>query len=602
MANHPEVEEARIGLSESVYHAQIIVEAFSKALQKKQCTSRVPIAVYTEAELFESRLQSMLAAVGEDLTGDPELEPEVTFEYVAPVATSSSQAVLARTQESRRLDNDIINVKRDWIDDCFNCGIQPIDMDWGSMFDSILERIKGFLTNIEGMFKIDFPNYCQFSYLLSYICIPVLVAILAMILAAIIKLLATLKIGDFGLSAFIMGIVMEIISMIMRFVLALISSALSPVSCLLDSLTDIANKIPTRTSLKKRLPDAEYELLYGEPKSADNTPDALANTTANFNAEVSDINKVIKASIGGIAKSVQEATDIVNDTIDDMFGLISFVECEPSRSGATIFEKIDKVMELIQISNLIMTMIDFKSKNRRLDKKCKVASDFGEASAQDRATILEELSREEHTEFTSDDIASIIEDTFGVDAQIVTSDNNDIALVIKKDPTFKPRLNLYSCNLPELIKDYHLDSIIERAAAIDTDLIGEGQEPRTTNRERISVQDVDRTDNSIQVLPLDIPTGDGETITSIIADVIASKKRASTPVAGPLPGADITLAEANAKRRGLKESNSSVGNEDYSLGTIPGNTMPSAIFNKPVELQCGSISNIERQFSMLEEN
>ena len=80
----PTAQEPNLGLSDSMYHAQIIVDAFSKALQEKQCMSRIPIAVYTESELYEERLIDTLKYFGEDENTNPLLIPNQTFTYSVP--------------------------------------------------------------------------------------------------------------------------------------------------------------------------------------------------------------------------------------------------------------------------------------------------------------------------------------------------------------------------------------------------------------------------------------------------------------------------------------------------------------------------------------
>lgn len=65
-------------------------------------------------------------------------------------------------------------------------------------------------------------------------------------------------------------------------------------------------------------------------------------------------------SLTGIKATVEDAAGGIEETFNQMVGLSQFLECEPKRSGTDIFAKITAVMELIQIANLIRSLIKKK--------------------------------------------------------------------------------------------------------------------------------------------------------------------------------------------------------------------------------------------------
>ena len=346
-----EIRENKLGISEKVYHAQSIVEAFSKAMDDVDCLNKVPISVYAQIDENEARLQEVLEMLGEPITED--IAPDYVFEYVDPNKPAANK--------NRPLDDLEDSVKSRLLNSCFPCESSPPTFNLGSLFGNIIENIEFFIDTIKRLFDNITPNLCHFSYMLSFLCVPDLVRILAIILARILQLTSAIFIGSFALSAFIFGIIGAVFGAIMRFLVSVISFALAPVFCILQSLSEVIESLPVNSSLEKRLRQDQYNLLFGtdKPKNpsknvAEEYQESLRGVQNNTFVNVAD-------SLTGIKATVEDAAGGIEETFNQMVGLSQFLECEPKRSGTDIFAKITAVMELIQIANLIRSLIKKKS-------------------------------------------------------------------------------------------------------------------------------------------------------------------------------------------------------------------------------------------------
>ncbi|RLA65996.1 MAG: hypothetical protein DRQ78_04815 [Epsilonproteobacteria bacterium] len=610
MAQTLTASEPRVGISESMYHAQVIVKAFSEALQKTQCMSRIPIAIYTETILFEDRIIHTLDYFDINHNTDPDI-PEFTstFTYTNPITEKDKST--KQEPEARNSSDEIKEYKRSWAEECFDCGWDDFpDFDLDRLFDSILRRIEGFIAQIKRLFDLRIPNYCPLTSLLSYTCIPDLVAILALLLAAILKLIGPLVISLFSLTAFILGIIEMIISALLQFALSMIRYALTPIYCLLDTLADIANRIPTDEVLQKRLSDNEYELLYGSRKDGEarDIPSAISGVRSIVESMDATAGAVVKDTLESVGDVVSAAAESVDDTIEDLMALLGFLECEPERSGFSIMDKIEAIIELMQVINIIMALIDRKSQNDAFDKLCKpedkdeysIPSGTKSPGSNGDNGKDDDKDKDRPKPLTPEEIAEVIQEALGVDTTIVENEDGlQIGIIIKRDVEYQTRLDFYTCDIPEIIKEYTMESIIDRATAIPDDvLFGRGPgRPSSLNIETIKVSEItDVIDEStgIQFLPFDPLVRQDTSLDDIIKDVISTKVRNSPP--------RRESRQEVENNEGLKTADTVPGINDYSLGIEVTNSIPPSTFGKTIELKCGSIENIQEQFMALEDN
>lgn len=656
--DYPKGNDPRAGLNESLYHAQVIVDTFSRAMEDSQCMSRLPISIYTEAEQYEFRIQETLRRIVPDPENDPDLEPYVEYEYIIP----NEQDDTGRAREAR-VANDRVprSSVRDWQQQCIDCGIDIPEFDFDKLLGDMLKRATKFINDILALFDFKLPNLCQVAYMMSFICIPDLIAILAMILAAIIKLLASLVIGGLALAGFILGVLMGIIGALLEYVIAIIAAVLKPVSCLIDSISEVINKIPTQSNLGEELSEEEYTLLFQEEPEEDSGPSAIDDIAAATKSYRLETNSFVKDSFKDVRGALVTADGFVQATIDDLFGMVAYLDCEPDRSGSGIAEKVGAVLQMTQVANLVMAIIDKKSLQFSLDKLCNPV-ERNDPSKGD-TPLSADLRQQNTAGFTNQDIAEVIEQALGVTSTIVEDETGEeVALLLKKNEDHQPRIGLYQCSLDPVIKDYTLAAIVQRSDTIveqnlmpDVDYPGFFRPDINTNNDReriartgngvpsvtrinrISIKDlpIDSLDSTeVQLMQIDQQVDLEDTVGSIVRDIISTKvhaaqearlrsemEREEAILNKDIPQDTLDQASTQAiarnkamKLRGLKDPDTIPTEVDYSIspsadndlaqanaGLLTGGIIPATSLKVSTQLQCGSIENIEEQFSLLTE-
>ena len=275
---------------------------------------------------------------------------------------------------------------------------------------------------------------CQVAHMMSFICIPNLIAILASILSAIIKLLSSLSINDLSLNGFITSLLMKIVGSLLEYALSMVAAVMSPVACLLDSVATVVNKIPTKHNVQNQLSEEQYKTLTAgqeKGKSSNDLGEAVEEVSKAAQGYSNAATEALTEGFGLITDSLKLSNDAIQGTIDDLFGLIGYMDCEPNRSGNTIGEKISAALELVQVANLVMAIIDKKSISETIEDLCKEKE---EALLGPESELKEEIKKEDATGFTNSELAEIIANALGVDnAEIAVDETGKgIALIIKE--------------------------------------------------------------------------------------------------------------------------------------------------------------------------
>ena len=462
---YPKASDPKMGLSESLYYAQVIVKAYSDAMDESNCMSKLTTVAYIEAEQFEFRIKETLRPLVVRPDQHPELEPEMEYTYVVPDGVDNRHVPdpVAVSNESVSPDQ-----KRDWMEECFSCDIEIPEFNFDGLFGSLLEDAEAFLDDIKGLLSLNIPNMCQVAHLMSFTCIPNLIAILASILSAIIKLLNSLEIGDVSLNGFIMAVIQGIISSLLEYVLAMIAAVLSPVTCLVDSISEILDKVPSKGNAEEGLTDEQYSTLTAGTEK-DNTSNSLKEAVANVGDQAEGYaGKATDGLLEGftvVQDALKFSDDAIQGTIDDIFGLIGFQDCEPNRSGTSIGEKISAAVELVQVANLVMAMIDKKAASAATERLC---NEKEKPLLSEDSELKKSIEEDDSAGFTNNEIAEVIADALGADQATIEVDEKGkgVALILKDVTKYRPKLSLYGCQVTGLTKRYTAPAIIEHADAI----------------------------------------------------------------------------------------------------------------------------------------
>lgn len=603
----PTAQEPGKGIDEQIYYAQIIINAFSDGLAQSRCLSQVPIAVYTQADEYENRLFDTLEALGEQ--PEPGLERDYTYEVKT---ASRGKPNKQNKQEVQSPENPVFSItesiRKKADDECLNCDAEPPGIDLSNLLDGLLDDILDFLKNIMNMFKGMVPNMCNLAYLLSYICIPDLIKILAMILAYIIKILAALVLGAFALSAFIMGVLAAAIVALLKFVLALFGYVMAPITCLLESLGMLADAVPTKGNLKEQLNEEQYALIEkgfsgkneSKKSSASSYDDLPGEWASSFKQKTETGNEAIKEGFGKAENRIREASDGVEGSMEDLLGLIGFCDCEPKRSGASIFDKIASLVELTMLANLIRAVIDKKSTNLALDRLCRVQDDEENPYRRGESYNPDPFDKET--------IAKVVGDAIGAQTDILESEDGDIAVVFTPPKNTTPsssRLSFYSCSLDDFARESALDKVIERGIKVaEENLKGRGNSPRSISINRpVKRVKIDQVGPDQQIMYFDAPA-EKIGIQEIIDEIFRFQ---STPINQSQKGFKLKSDVLPAEYRNNDSANpvDQDNDPDVADNSTPSRFARSSLekgvvgismgsLKKPVRLRCAPVEDISK--------
>jgi hypothetical protein len=601
MASSTEVVAPRLGNAEKIMYAQQIIDAFSKSIDAGGCLNKIPIAIHSQAQAHEQALQDILTSIGQKPT-ETHLQPDQTFNFIRPKSFTVQNSptfpqppfVQQGVTDSNIDPSFLSSMKLRLNNECIPCGITLPNFQLNGVFSGILAQIGKFITDVEGFFKNLKPSYCHFAYFLSFLCIPDLVKMLAVILGRIIQLTSSVNLINFSVSIFIQGILGSILDSIMSIVMSIINFAQAPITCLLNSIQNIIDKIPTQASLARDLTDAQYRLLTGKEKPAAVNNAATDPYLQAINDQYKSISGLLRNEFMQAETIIKNASDGIEAILEDLIGLKNFTQCENERNG-DIFTKLEDIAELIQMANLISSLLKKKVKNATADALCRYTDQPSVSTSTNPLSI--------------DEIAQVIQDVNGGTVVILQSDANQPLGIIVNPVGPKPsdnNLSIYACNMATFIRDNTLDSIITQAVIAADSLIGKAPGIPLINIggpiSRININKVQMKPGDIQIL---FNTND-TTPTDIISEInkiygynpLQDKSELNYfSVVNPKTdlGAKLTVADVNASITNLAKTGT-IGQKQL---IIPINVVSGSIISKPLQIKCGSIENIKSNLGLI---
>lgn len=619
MANFiPTASEQNFGISEVLYHAQRIVDAYGRALADNNCMTQVPIRVHDEAQTGINEMEDILSAIGGGSTSSDDRTPEVK--------KAASNVIAGRPAPHVPLNRATVAIRKALGEECFDCGWDKFpEFTLGSIWEMTMAKWDAFISKCEnlisGLGSLT-PGICHLAYLLSFVCIPDLTKIIAVLTALLIKILTAFKLTGISLSMFVMAIIGAIIGALFEYLSTVMTWALAPIGCFMDTITEIMSAIPTRDNVNRIIPSpsyAEEKIGYQEPAVARGAAYEAADSVERARArsarktmdewykgvrETGDLSEGLHSTFGMMRDWTGKGVQSIRDTWDDLLGLATYSSCEGTRSGLEIEVSLGSVVELVEVINLITAIIRLKSGRQAIAQLCnnpdvRISSDL--------RTMLDRQG----TAFTIDDIATVIESAYGGTAYVLDNSKADDDLAILFTPgdnSPSNRLSLFSCSLNEFISDMNMDRVVEESVVIAEDvLIGSGKNP-FANRERISADDLPENTRS-QTLFFDQADGFSNEVMRIIEEVVAFN-RPEQDEDTELYSLTIPDQVENTESAGRQ----AVGHRETQGERSPDpmisrnrnraqiSAMPSGVVNRSVHLKCGTISDLQKSLSFLDEN
>ena len=478
----PVAGEQTNGIEQTTYYAQMIVKAFSDALDKNNCLTKIPVAIGLEISTTIEDLKDIKEIIGgiggvDDQLATP--DPDRQIKVISPNDDTDYTGVSAVQEQYGVSKKKVLADLKQFAEDCFDC---DLDMDIMGAFKNLINGIRQQIDFLKNKLKglkdlLDFDLTSNFDGLMDIgnifanMCIKDLNMISAMLLQALLDFNADINIGGIGEFSFSLGVMQQMMSVIFNGIRDILNYAMKPVNCAITALETIAEAIPSERAIARRLGQQKTNQLYN-----------LTGVDLNASPE-NKYSKGLQQIIGKIQKNQQDISQAVyeqkkkteemvlrtNDAIgkamsqidkkyQDVLGISKYVTCEQMRTGSTrgavegglptITADIKLMAGLV---NLIRSIIKKKVKKSLLEQG------YNQNIAQFKPVQNKGL------EISQVDVAEAIAEAFDASAKVTnTAEGNIAVLFVKKTPdTIDKKLNLKICNTEIVMKNNHIQDIIK---------------------------------------------------------------------------------------------------------------------------------------------
>ena len=193
--------------------------------------------------------------------------------------------------------------------------------------------------------------------------------------------------------------------------------------------------------------------------------------------------KLVDGALKLVNNVVKEAQSDLNKQIAGMFGLLDHFQCESARSGTNYIELLDFINQVINVINLLSSILAIVAK-KQVQKLCATrASTFDDNIEEDINNNLNSWK------FEGDGLIGdgLIQEFMGK-AQKNLKDDDIVPLILNEDVgTILPKLSLDTCNFHEFLEAHTPDNIIKRAIEVVREENGiESDITRKTNNSDIT--------------------------------------------------------------------------------------------------------------------
>ncbi len=477
----PVAGEQTNGIEQTTYYAQMIVKAFSDALDKNNCLTKIPVAIGLEISTTIEDLKDIKEIIGGIGGVDNQLatpDPDRQINVISPNDDTDYTGVSAVQEQYGVSKKKVLADLKQFAEDCFDC---DLDMDIMGAFKNLINGIRQQIDFLKNKLKglkdlLDFDLTSNFDGLMDIgnifanMCIKDLNMISAMLLQALLDFNADINIGGIGEFSFSLGVMQQMMSVIFNGIRDILNYAMKPVNCAITALETIAEAIPSERAIARRLGQQKTNQLYH-----------LTGVDLNASPE-NKYSQGLQQIIGKIQKNQQDISQAVyeqqkkteemvlrtNDAIgkamsqidkkyQDVLGISKYVTCEQMRTGSTrgavegglptITADIKLMAGLV---NLIRSIIKKKVKKSLLEQG------YNQNIAQFKPVQNKGL------EISQVDVAEAIAEAFDASAKVTnTAEGNIAVLFVKKTPdTIDKKLNLKICNTEIVMKNNHIQDII----------------------------------------------------------------------------------------------------------------------------------------------
>lgn len=245
-----EFKEESSQSDEYLRYAQLIINAFTKALDQNECSVKALVGIHEEIrdqkQVVEDLWEMTKTNNYRRNNNNRQRVPVFKDDYISDFIYDSNDD----------LSDDITeNIKNRLKEKCIDC-----DYDWPKLsfeqnfrfsFDKLKASLNTYLTAFD---KIRNPNFCQAAGLFDFSCLQDIIKLIALFLSVYSAIIAFRKISGISLQAFIRGVITGLLGQLVGGIRLQFDLSQTGLSCLINAIEQIASNLPDGQNLSGAIP------------------------------------------------------------------------------------------------------------------------------------------------------------------------------------------------------------------------------------------------------------------------------------------------------------------------------------------------------------
>lgn len=512
-------KEENTNSAEYLRYCQLIIQAFTKALDQNECTVKVLVGIHNEIKDQRDTLEDLWNITRTDNN------KENGNGIKKPVVDKEDEIKEIVEDKEKSLDKDSVSYIKDSLKNrCIDCDYDWPKINFSENFRHSFEKLRVSLqAYIDAFDKITNPNFCQASTAFEFACLQDIIKLIVLLLSVFSAILALRKISNISLNGFIKGVISGLLGAIIGSLRLQFDLSQTGLSCLINAISTIAGNIPDGESISGYIPENWFESTKTEDttlvaqgddeyitvsqmesyidekgnvqsrvKSTSKIPvikdtvkyeskikeedsqftdsklkaaledlkdpknqNIVKQFTKAFKKDASEYEKQISDSFKYVNDVVEEVQKNFNENLAQIFGLVDYFQCEAGRTGTDFLEILEYLQKIINVINLLSSIAALVAK-KHIEKMCKTKDSVENLTEEEKEVIVRQPNQLDPVDILEEFLEKVVEKT--------VDENDEIIPIIYDKPkdTILPKLSLDSCNLNEFIKAHTVDNIIEK--------------------------------------------------------------------------------------------------------------------------------------------
>ena len=452
-------EGKKTSTNNSARDLSLIISEFSNTIAKYECESNIPITMWVELEENKNDLIRIINIINDE---DVDLGKYDPNNDIHSTIWGGNDSYPYKTEYGDYISNTNISSNN-----CNFCNPLKVDFNLKLQKPSIKANLELSIDIGNMMFSSNAPIVCSTALVMSQGCIPDLVRIIGMLLMALSTIVSSVNLESLSLSSFISATLGAVLDISIKKGMFMFSVSVSKSECLSATIKEILSYLPTSQSMNDRL-DPELLKKFGlynkNPTNYVKMFEAL-DKSLTINGK-DGIDKAFDG-MSQMTSVIDNAIQHVNDWLEGLFGLSSYIPCERERSNSKPSTLIEQIMNLITMINTIRAIIDKKYQKEQ-------CGSIGTPADGSSNTL------------TPDDVIDIINDIIDIDKIIKDNDGNTIAIILPSVGLKTVYIDTFGCNLPhfmdfvtDMFNNPEYNTSLEVTPNTNT-VMGESEEQRTS--------------------------------------------------------------------------------------------------------------------------